>query len=91
MKFLKDDKLAVNTWQLLYPIVTETSKFYDLPKIHKSKNPLMPIVSNIGSITYKAAKYLVKILGPLVGKSPYLAYHIKNSLVFVNKIKYLDS
>ena len=48
---------------------------------------MRPIVSSIGSITYEAAKYLARILGPLVGKTP---YHIKNSKDFANKIKDLE-
>ena len=46
-------------------------EFYGLPKIHKNNNPLRPIVSSIGSITYESAKLLAKILGPLVGKTPF--------------------
>ena len=51
--------------------------FYGLPKIHKPDPvPVRPIVSSIGSVTYKIAKYVASVLGPLVGKTP---HHIKNS------------
>lgn len=62
-------------------------KFYGLPKIHKKKVPLRPIVSSIGSITYEAAKYLTEVIGPLVGKTE---HHVKNRIDFVQKIKGLE-
>ena len=62
-------------------------KFYGLPKIHKKGAPLMPIVSGIGSITHKAAKYLAKVLNPLINKN---GYPIKNSEDFVKKIEDLE-
>ena len=55
-----------------------------LPKIHKPEPiPMRPIVSSIGSVTYKVAKYQAQILGPLVGKTE---HHVHNSKDFVNKI-----
>ncbi len=46
--------------------------------------PLRPIVSSIGSVTYEIAKYLAKIIGPLVGKTD---HHILNSKDFAEKIQ----
>ena len=46
--------------------------------------PLRPIVSSVGSITYKIAKFLSKVMSPLVGKT---AHHIKNSKHFASTIK----
>ena len=45
-------------------------KFYVLPKIHETGNPLRAIVSSRGSVTYGVAKGLSKVLKPLVSKSP---------------------
>ena len=39
-------------------------KFYGLPKVHKDGMPLRPIISSIGSVTYKTAKQLARILNP---------------------------
>ncbi|XP_072028434.1 uncharacterized protein [Amphiura filiformis] len=50
-------------------------------------NPLRPIVSCIGSVTYNLAKHLTKILSPIVGKSP---HHITNTQDFVDKIKDIE-
>ena len=51
--------------------------------IHKKDVPLRPIVSSIGSVMYDTAKFLAKIMKPLVGLN---SHHIVNSEDFVNKI-----
>ena len=45
--------------------------------------PLRPIVSSRGSVTYGVTEVLVKILTPLVGKSP---HHIQSTKVFVDRV-----
>ena len=42
-------------------------KYYGLPKVHKEGVPLRPIISIRGSVTYKTAKELSRILKPLEG------------------------
>ena len=68
----------------MYPTGCVPPKFYGLPKIHKPETPLRPIVSSCGSVTYGVAKELVKILKPLVGKSP---LHITSTQDFVEQAK----
>ena len=68
----------------LFPTSETIPTFYGLPKVHKASVPLRPIVSSIGSVTYNIAKYLAKIIGPLVGKSN---HHIWNSKDFAEKIQ----
>ena len=71
----------------LYPTAENVPKFYGLPKIHKKDAPLRPIVSSIGSVMYNTAKFLAKILRPLVGHN---GHHIINSEDFTNKIADLE-
>ena len=71
-------------YRQLYPTTETPPKFYGLPKVHKTGTPLRPIVSSIGSITYTCAKFLAKILSPLVGRSQ---HHVTNSQHFVELIK----
>ena len=59
-------------------------RFYGLAKIHKTGNPLRPIISSRGSVIYGVAKVLTKVLKPLVGKS---LHHIQSTSDFVNKVK----
>ena len=71
-------------YKAIYPTGGIPSKFYGLPKIHKTGDPLRPIVSSRGSVTYGVAKVTTKVLNPLVGKSP---YHIQSTGDFVSKAK----
>ena len=59
-------------------------KLYGLPKIHKKNNPLRPIVSSRGSVTYGVAKEVPRILKPLTGNT---IHHINNSKKFADDMK----
>ena len=72
--------------KVMYPTGGVPPKFYALPKIHKTGNPIRPIVSSRGSVTYGVAKVLSKVIKPLVGKSP---HHIQSTGDFVAKAKRL--
>ena len=72
------------TYKAMYPTGCQAPKFYGLPKIHNPDNPLRPIVSNCGLVTYGVAKKLTQILKPLVGKSP---HHINSTQDFVEQVK----
>ena len=54
-------------------------KFYGLPKIHKTGNPLRPIVSSRGLVTYVVAKVLSKLIKPPLGKPP-IIYKVQVTL-----------
>ena len=85
IKPLKDNGiLPVVIYRRIYPTMTESPKFYGLPKIHKPEVPLRPIVASRGSITYELAKYVAHILAPIVGKTE---HHIHNSADLVEKLK----
>ena len=74
--------IGEETYKAIYPSGSNPGKFYGTAKIHKLSNenemninnvdhlPLRPIVSNIGTATYKTSKYLAQLLAPL-GKSEY--------------------
>ena len=68
----------------MYPTGCIPPKFYGLPQIHKTGNPLRPIVSSKGLVTYGVTEVLSKVLKPLVGKSP---HHIQSTSDFVNRAK----
>ena len=58
---------------------------YGLPKTHKVGSPLRPIISNVGSVTYKLSKWLANHLAPAVGASS--DSYIRNSQDFCEKVK----
>ena len=49
----------------LYSVGARPGIMYGLPKTHKQNVPLRPIISSIGTFSYKTAKYLAQILSPL--------------------------
>lgn len=71
----------------LLPSYSNPPKMYGLPKVHKKDTPLRPIVSSIGSPTYRLAKELAQILSPLTGNTESF---VKNSTEFVNSIRNLQ-
>jgi hypothetical protein len=90
-KVIKEVKKAIKASNLdetmkkrLTPSCLITPRIYRLPKIHKEGVPLRPIVNTIGSPTYELAKYVARILGPLVGRTD---SYIKDSRDFVELIK----
>ena len=71
----------------MYPTGCVPPKFYGLPKIQKPDTLLRPIVSSCGSVTYGVAKELIKILKPIIGKSP---LHINSTHDFVEQVMQLS-
>ena len=57
---------------------------YCTPKIHKTGNPLRPIVDYTGSIGYNISRALADLLAPLVGKTK---YHVQNSKQLAGEMK----
>ena len=80
----KGSNLDDGMYKAVYPTSCVLPKFYGLPQIHKTGNPLRPIVSSRGSVTYGVAKVLSKVLKPLVGKSH---HHIQSTGDFVSRAK----
>ena len=81
--------LPENVYRQLYPTGSSSGRFYGLAKVHKLKEddgidelPLRPIVSNIGTATYKTEKYLAKLLGPLNSSE----YSVKNTKTFLEEV-----
>ena len=67
----------------LRPSLSRAPRFYGLPKIHKEGYPLRPIVSAIGSPTYKLAKFVASIIKPLMGNT---SSFVKNSKHFSDMV-----
>ena len=82
----KENNLEEGMHKAMYPTGCVPLKFYGLPKIRKTGNPLRPIVSSRRSVTNGVTKVLSKVLKPLVGKS---SHHIQRTSDFVNRAKTL--
>ena len=79
--------ISVELHKQLYPTCDQPPRFYGLPKLHKQKMPFRHIVTSIRSSIYECAKYLAKIMSPLVRKN---AHHVNNSKDFSSEIKGLQ-
>lgn len=64
MKFKKKKSITQQTYEKLYSTTNVAPIFYALIKIHKTNNPIRPIVSFVGSPTYETSKMLSKIISP---------------------------
>jgi len=71
---LKNSTLTEDICKQLRPAGSRPQRLYGLPKIHKERVPLRPIVNNIGAPTYHLSRYLAGILSQLTGNS---AHHVK--------------
>ena len=60
-------------------------RLYGLPKVHKPDTPCRPILSMIGSVVHRTAKFLAKILKPV--EAFYNSYCFLDSFDMVEKLK----
>ena len=67
-----NEYLSEEDYKRIYPKSSRPGLFYGTAKLHKLKEndtiedlPLRPIISNVGTATYKTAKYLATLLSPL--------------------------
>ena len=69
------------------PSVANCARFFALPKIHKPNLAFRPIVSNVGTASYKLARFLSQSLAHLTCND---FYPVKNSYDFVDKLKFIS-
>ena len=80
LSVLRDNKLIDQQQYLkLKPKGSQPPRFYGLPKIHKDRIPVHPIVSYTGTPLYEVPKYIAEILKPY-GKQK--EQHTNNSKSF---------
>ena len=80
-KILKNNKDLINKFISVAPSLPY---MYGTVKTHKPGNPMRPIISSVGSVTYKLSKWLTKILSPILGTIS--GSHVINSVDLVNKL-----
>ena len=80
-RILKENKDLINQVSVKSPSLPY---LYGLVKTHKENNPMRPIISSAGSVTYKLSKYITKLLSPFLGTIS--GSHIINSLDLVEKL-----
>ena len=85
-KMRSEKKITTKQYQHLNPTSENQNipRMYCTPKIHKTGNPLRPIVDYTGSIGYNISRALADLLAPLVGKTK---YHVQNSKQLAGQMK----
>ena len=86
-------RLGPKTYSSIYPTASRPGRFYGTAKMHKldegcrdvDQLPVRPIISNIGTATYKTSKYLAKLLAPLAKSK----YSIENTNDYIDYTKNL--
>ncbi len=87
LKGIKDKgELSQTDYQHLRPSGNYSTppKFYGSPKIHKQGIPMRGIVSSIGSMAYRTAKLLARILKLLMGKNQ---HSVNSTKEFIERMK----
>ena len=87
-------RLDLRTYNSIYPTSSRPGQFYGTAKLHKIPKdstdveplPIRPIISNIGTATYRTSKYIAKLLAPLT-KSKYTVDSTKDFIDHARKMK----
>ena len=87
-------RIGPATYSAIYPTASRPGRFYGTAKLHKLQEgctdvnqlPVRPIISNIGTATYKTSKYLAKLLAPLT-KSKYSINSTKEFIMHTKNLK----
>ena len=92
LKNLRDKKeISIKQYNNLSPSGSRPGIMYGLAKVHETVTDdllsFRPILSAIGTPTYKLAKFLVPILEPLTTNE----YTIKDSFTFAEELQSFDS
>ena len=82
------------TFSAIYSTASQPGRFYGTAKLHKvaegcsdvNQLPIRPIISNIGTATYKTSKHLAKLLAPLT-KSKYTIESTRDFIAYTKKLK----
>jgi hypothetical protein len=84
---LKKSSFPEEVCQQVRPQGFRPPRLYGLSKIHKPGVPQRPIISTIGSPTYRLAQHFARLLSGHSGHSP---HYIKNSIEFVQVLSSLQ-
>ena len=90
-KFKNKNVISEETYNKLRPVGSKPETLYGSAKVHKSlKNrfpPFIPILSAIGTPTYKLAKFIVPALSDITQNE----FTVEDSFTFVDEILTQDS
>ena len=74
---------ANENYQRIYPTSSATPTMYGLPKVHRDRTLIRPILASTGSFNHECAKWLSHILSPFRSHST----NLKDTFSFIDKVK----
>ena len=80
VELVKKKQLPKEVQEAIRPVGSQLPRLYGLPKTHKEGVPLRPILSMTNSVQHKLAKWLTRLLEPVL--EFYSAHCIKDSFTF---------
>ena len=80
------DVISSEESKLLKPAGSNPATLYGLPKVHKTSQPLRPIMAAYNTATFKLSTFLVPLLSHLTTNT----YTVKNSYELANSLSKLD-
>ena len=83
----KNNSISEDEYASLFASGSTFGRMYGLPKTHKEGTPLRPILSALGTLSYKVAKFLVPLIEPLVHN----VHNVSDSFSFVRDLHNLDA
>lgn len=86
---VKSNNLPRDIYDEVRPTGSQRPRLYGLPKIHKTGVPLRPILSMIGSAQHQLAKWLSKVLQPVL--EHYSKYCVRDSFSFATHVRNLTN
>ena len=72
--------ISKEVYEYIHSVGSQRPRMYGLPKLHKPDVPLRPILSMCHSVQHSLAKWLVKLLNPVL--EFYLGFCVKDSFTF---------
>ena len=81
----KNEHISEAVYRMIRPVGSTRPRMYGVPKVHKQGTPLRPILSMTNAPQHGMAKWLTKVLQPVVQK--YSGHTVKDSFEFCDNIE----
>ena len=88
-ELVKNKELSQENFELIRPVGSIRPRLYGVPKLHKKDIPLRPILSMVKSPQHQIARFLNKLLEPVL--QHFSKYIVKDSFKFVDELKLLKA
>ena len=85
LELFKAKLIPEEVYRSIRPTGSQRPRMHGLPKTHKPKVPLRPILSMIGSAHHKLSKWLASLLQPVLDR--YTVHCISDSFTFADYIR----